>query len=102
YFVVFQVPSEQIRGEHAHRVQHQFLVCVTGRCSVVADDGVHRQEFHLDAPNLAVYLPPMTWGAQYKYSRDAVLLVLASGEYDPADYIREYADFVELKRSAHA
>jgi len=100
YFLVFQVPSEELRGEHAHRAQHQFLVCVHGRCAVVADDGLHRQEFLLDAPNLAVYLPPMTWGVEYKYSHDAVLLVLSSGEYDPADYIRDYSEFLALKRPA--
>jgi UDP-2-acetamido-3-amino-2,3-dideoxy-glucuronate N-acetyltransferase len=98
YFLVFEVPTEQVRGEHAHRAQHQFLVCVHGRCSVVADDGTHRQEFLLDAPNLGLYLPPMTWGVQYKYSRDAVLLVLASGEYDAADYIRDYPEFLALKK----
>ncbi len=98
YFLVFQVPTEQVRGEHAHRAQHQFLVCVHGRCSVVADDGAHRQEFLLDAPQLGLYLPPMTWAVQYKYSRDAVLLVLASGEYDAADYIRDYPEFLAAKR----
>jgi hypothetical protein len=40
----------------------------------------------------------MTWGVQYKYSHDAVLLVLSSGEYDPADYIRDYSEFLALKR----
>jgi len=98
YFLVFQVPSKELRGEHAHRAQHQFLVCVHGRCAVVADDGVHRQEFILDAPNLAVYLPPMTWAVEYQYSPDAVLLVLSSGAYDAADYIRDYAEFLALKR----
>ena len=73
-------------------------VCVHGRCAVVADDGVHRQEFILDAPNLAVYLPPMTWAVEYQYSPDAVLLVLSSGAYDAADYIRDYAEFLALKR----
>jgi dTDP-4-dehydrorhamnose 3,5-epimerase-like enzyme len=98
YFVVFQVPTEEMRGEHAHRVQYHFLVCVHGRCSVLADDGVHRHEFLLDAPNLGLYIAPMTWAVQYKFSRDAVLLVLASGHYDPADYIRNYAEFLSLKK----
>ena len=97
YFLVFQIPTEQVRGEHAHRAQHQFLVCVTGRCSVVADDGVQRQEFLLDTPQIGLHIAPMTWAVQYKYSHNAVLLVLASGEYDAADYIRDYADFLSLK-----
>lgn len=94
YFVVYSVPSEKVRGEHAHRACHQFLVCLKGSCAVVADDGRHRQEFTLDGPGLGLYLPPMTWSVQYKYSSDAILLVLASDYYDPADYIRDYDTFL--------
>ncbi len=96
YFIVFDVPSMETRGEHAHRVCHQFLICVRGSCAVVADDGTHRQEFLLDRPDVGVHLPPMVWGIQYKYSADAVLLVYASHYYDSADYIRNYAEFRQL------
>ncbi len=93
YFMVFQVPSMEIRGEHAHRDCHQFLICVKGSCSVVADDGINHQEFFLDRPNIGIYFPPMVWGIQYKYSADAMLLVFASHHYDVNDYIRDYAEF---------
>lgn len=96
YFLVFDVPSVETRGEHAHRICHQFLVCVKGRCSVVADDGKQRHEFLLDSPDVGVHLPPMVWGIQYKYSADAVLLVFASEHYDSADYIRDYDEFIAL------
>jgi UDP-2-acetamido-3-amino-2,3-dideoxy-glucuronate N-acetyltransferase len=94
YFLVFDVPSMETRGEHAHKECHQFLICVRGSCSVVADDGANRQEFVLDRPNVGIHLPPMVWGIQYKYSSDAVLLVFASHYYDAADYIRNYGDFI--------
>lgn len=96
YFLVFDVPSEKTRGQHAHKVCHQFLICVKGRCSVVADDGKSRQDFFLDSPSLGLYLPPMTWGTQYKYSSDAILLVFASDYYDGADYIRDYDEYKSL------
>ncbi len=96
YFMVFDVPSIETRGEHAHRECHQFLVCVRGSCAVVADDGVNRQEFLLDRPELGIYLPPMIWGIQYKYSSDAVLMVFASHYYDSADYIRDYSEFLTV------
>jgi len=96
YFLVFDVPSEKTRGQHAHKTCHQFLICVKGRCAVLADDGKFRQEFLLDSPALGVYLPPMTWGTQYKYSPDAVLLVFASDYYDATDYIRDYDEFTSL------
>jgi len=95
YFLVFDVPSSEIRGEHAHRTCHLFMVCVRGSVSVVADDGERREEFHLDHPNLGVHLPPMVWGTQYKYTPDAVLLVFASEHYDPDDYIRDYQQFLD-------
>jgi hypothetical protein len=69
---------------------------VHGSCHIVADDGVSRQEFVLDRPEVGVYIPPLVWAVQYKYSPDAVLLVLASDPYDPADYIRNYSAFLEI------
>lgn len=98
YFMVFDVPSEKTRGEHAHHKCHQFLICVRGSCAVVVDDGQRRAEVVLDSLDKGIYLPPLTWGVQYKYSRDAVLLVFASHYYDAADYIRDYAAFVEIVR----
>lgn len=96
FFIVYGVPSREVRGEHAHLKCHQFLVCLHGSCSVVADDGHRKVEIPLAAPNLGLYLPPMTWGIQYKYSPDAMLLVFASDYYDPSDYIRDYSDFTQL------
>jgi hypothetical protein len=96
YFIVFDVPNAEVRGEHAHRTCQQFLVCVRGSCSVVADDGHVRDEFRLDDPSLGLYLPPLTWGIQYKYSHDATLLVFASEFYDSNEYIRDYSEFVRL------
>jgi acetyltransferase-like isoleucine patch superfamily enzyme/dTDP-4-dehydrorhamnose 3,5-epimerase-like enzyme len=94
YFFVYDVPGSEIRGEHAHYECHQFLVPVSGRLHVIADDGRSRQEFELDNKRTGLYLPPMVWGVQYRYSRDCVLLVLASHEYDPADYVRDYSLFL--------
>jgi UDP-2-acetamido-3-amino-2,3-dideoxy-glucuronate N-acetyltransferase len=98
YFIVFDVPGKEVRGEHAHKQLHQFLVCVKGSCSVVVDDGQRRQELLLDTPGLGLHIPPMVWATEYKYTSDAVLLVLASDVYDPDDYIRSYDEFLALKR----
>jgi len=96
YFLVFDVPSAETRGEHAHRRCHQFLLCVSGSVQVLADDGRNRAEFRLDRPDLGIHLPPMTWGTQYRYSADAVLLVFASEAYDADEYIRSYDEFLAL------
>lgn len=94
YFIVHDVPTKEVRGEHAHRALHQVLVCIRGSVTVLVDDGVHRQETVLDSPELALHVPPMVWCVQYKYTADAALLVLASDAYDPDDYIRDYEQFL--------
>ena len=96
YFLVFDVNSMEVRGEHAHKTLHQFLVCIKGSCCLVVDDGTNREEIRLDSPAIGVHIPPMVWGIQYKYSSDAVLLVLASEKYDAADYIRDYDEFLKI------
>lgn len=100
FFMVFQVPLVEVRGEHAHKKCHQFLICTRGKMSAIADDGFNRQEFVLDRPDLGLYLPPTVWGVQYKYSPDAVLLVFASHYYDGADYIRDYSEFRQFVGAA--
>jgi UDP-2-acetamido-3-amino-2,3-dideoxy-glucuronate N-acetyltransferase len=95
-FTVFNVPSKDVRGEHAHHECEQFLLCLAGSVSCVVDNGQTRQEFRLDRPDLGLYLPAMVWGSQYNYSPDAILLVFASHEYDADDYIRDYDRFLAL------
>ena len=94
WFLVYDVPSREVRGEHAHRVCHQFLICVAGQVRVAVDDGENRGEVILDAPTVGLYVPPRVWASQYRYDNSAVLLVLASHPYDPDDYIREYDSFL--------
>ena len=100
YFLVFGVSGRHIRGAHAHKKLHQFLICVSGSCHCVADDGRNRQEFVLDSRSTGLHIPPMVWGVQYKYSADATLLVLASDHYDGGDYIRDYSEFLRLKNES--
>lgn len=98
-FFVYGVPSKEVRGEHAHRRCHQFLIALHGSVSCIVDDGATRSEFLLDDPSLGLHMPPMTWGTQYRYSQDAVLAVFASHPYDDADYIRDYDEFTTAARA---
>jgi dTDP-4-dehydrorhamnose 3,5-epimerase-like enzyme len=98
FFMVFDVPGREIRGEHAHRRCHQFLIAARGSLAVVVDDGTAREEIPLEAPTVGLYVPPMVWAVQYKYSPDALLLVFASDAYDPDDYIRDYDEFLGALR----
>jgi UDP-2-acetamido-3-amino-2,3-dideoxy-glucuronate N-acetyltransferase len=95
FFYISQVPEGEPRGIHAHKECHQFLVCLTGQVKAMVDDGESREVVTLRNDGTGLHMPPLTWGAQYDYSDDAVLLVLASHRYDPADYIHDYDEFLE-------
>ena len=98
FFLISDVPNEKIRGEHAHYKCHQFLICTKGSCSVTLDDGNKRVSINLNNFNKGLYIPPRIWSSQYNYSKDASLLVFASHEYDPNDYIRYYNFFLKIRK----
>lgn len=102
FFSVFEVPSDQARGQHAHKDLHQFLVCLRGECSVMVDDGSVRAEITLNTPTLGVHISPLVWATQHKFSSDALLFVAASEIYDPSSYIRDYDKYLELVRKGKA
>ena len=97
FFVVFDVPSTEIRGQHAHKELHEFVVALRGSVTVSIDDKVSQKTFTLNRPTQGLHIPPKTWRTLYEYSSDVVLLVLASHKYDAADYIRDYDTFLNFK-----
>ncbi len=98
YFLIGAVPAGSLRGEHAHRALHQFLVCVNGSCRVVIDDGVVREEVLLATPGIGLHIPPMIWTTVVHKSPETIVLVLASQVYAEADYIRDHDEFSRLVR----
>jgi UDP-2-acetamido-3-amino-2,3-dideoxy-glucuronate N-acetyltransferase len=92
-FWICNVPSQYVRGEHAHKKCHQALICVNGSCKVNVDNGYERQEITLKSPEICLSISPGIWASQYAFSKDAVLMVLASHTYNAHDYIRDYGSF---------
>jgi dTDP-4-dehydrorhamnose 3,5-epimerase-like enzyme len=86
------------RGFHAHRQLEQLAVCLAGRCRVLLDDGRSREDVWLDSPSKGLCIGKMIWHEMHDFSADCVFLVLASDWYDKADYIRDYAVFLEHVR----
>jgi hypothetical protein len=95
YFVVFNVPGGETRGDHAHRRVTQALIAIRGAITVTLDDGRIRDSVVLDDPAVALLIPPRVWAAQ-TFSAGSILLVLCSETYDASEYIRTYNDFREI------
>ena len=102
-YYLFGTKKDVTRGLHAHLVLKQVMLCVTGSCKILLDDGVVRESVFLDCSTKGLLVESLVWREMSEFSDDCVLLVVASELYDEADYIRNYEVFkknVELGRLA--
>jgi acetyltransferase-like isoleucine patch superfamily enzyme/dTDP-4-dehydrorhamnose 3,5-epimerase-like enzyme len=95
-FFVHNVPSGDVRGEHAHRTCAQLLLALSGSVSVVVDDGVRREEIRLDNPSVGLFISPKLWSTQYHFTPGTVLAVFCSENYDSQEYIRDHDEFLDF------
>lgn len=84
-----------VRGHHAHRKLEQIIIPIAGNCDFILDDGKTREKVHLSSPNQGLYIKHNIWREFTNFSKDCVILVLASEHYDEADYIRDYETFLK-------
>ena len=91
--------NEQPRGFHAHKNLQQIVLCVSGKCRIILDDGETREDVWLDTPNQGLFISNNVWREMHDFSKDCVLLVLASQHYDEADYIRDYKNFLIFSKN---
>lgn len=95
-FYIYGSDTDVIRGCHANRNSEFVLINVAGTSRVRVKDGKGNEIIYdLNRPHAGIYLPMMVWKEMYDFSRDSVLLVLASTHYDPDEYIRDYNIFVK-------
>ncbi len=98
-FYLYDVPTEENRGAHAHKELHQFLICLSGSFDVALDDGNIQKTIHLNRPWAGLHIPPMIWAAEINFDPGTVCLVLTSDLFEEADYIRSYDDFLSIVNS---
>lgn len=96
-FYIYDVPTAASRGAHAHKQQHQFLICLSGSFDVELDDGLNRRVVHLNRPWKGLHVPPTIWAAEVNFDPGTLCLVLASDTFSEADYIRDYDAFIESR-----
>lgn len=81
------------RGEHAHKQLHQLIVCMHGSVSIDLEDAEGESSYKLDAADKGLLVEPGSWRRLYDFSKDSVVAIFASHEYDEEDYIRDYSAF---------
>lgn len=97
-YYIFDTKKDVARGFHAHKNLQQVLVCIAGSCVVKLDDGSTIEEIKLDCPSLGLFIDKMVWHEMYNFSKDCVLMVLASDYYEEKDYLRDYQMFLSYKK----
>lgn len=98
-FYIYDSDSNIIRGNHANLKSEFVLINAQGSSKVRVKDGVGGEHIYiLDQPHMGLYLPRMVWKEMYDFSKNSLLLVLASENYDAEEYIRNYDEFQKIVR----
>lgn len=98
-YYIWDTAHDVIRGKHAHRHLQQVIICLRGECDFIIDDGTTRDTIHLDKPTEGLYLNNNVWREFSNFSKDCIVLVLASEHYIPTDYIHDYSEFLKLVKN---
>lgn len=97
-YYLYDVPSGESRGGHAHYELEQFIIAASGSFDVVLDDGTNKRRVSLNRPHLALHVVPGLWRELDNFSSGSICMVLASNSYEERDYIRDYKIFLSLKK----
>ena len=102
-FYIYGSDPDVVRGRHANRRSEFVLINVAGTSKVrVIDRKGNEMVIHLKRPHTGVYIPAMVWKDMYDFSPDSVLLVLSSEHYDPAEYIRDFDEYLKVCENGEA
>lgn len=92
-YYIYNVADGIRRGFHSHNDLEQVLIAVNGSVKILVKTPDEEQVIELNDPSKGLYIGPMVWREMFDFSEQAVLLVLASHEYDENDYIRDYSEY---------
>lgn len=97
-YYLYDIPGGEARGGHAHRELQQLIISAMGAFDVVVDDGSKKKRFSLNRAYYGLYMPNYIWRELDNFSSGSICLVLASLLYDENEYIRDYDDFLSIKK----
>lgn len=96
-YYLYDIPSGEIRGGHAHKELYQLMVATSGSFNVLLDDGENKKIVTLNRPDRGLMIVPGIWRELMEFSSGAICMVLASHKYSEEDYVRVYGEFKEYK-----
>lgn len=94
---IYDVPGGEIRGSHAFKDSHEFIVALSGSFDVVLHDGKKEVKYNLNRSYFGLYVPNMMWRRLEGFSTNSLALIVSNIKYDTNDYIRNFDEFKKLK-----
>jgi hypothetical protein len=98
-YYLFDVPSNAKRGGHAHKEQFELLIPLSGSFDVILNDGENQQTITLNKPDKGLLIKSNIWRELENFSSGSVCLVISSGEFLEADYIRNFDAFLDFLKT---
>jgi len=95
---IYDVPGGEFRGSHALKETEEFIVALSGSFDVVFHDGKKERKISLNRSYYGVYLPKLTWRKLENFSTNSLAMILASTNYNENDYIRDFEQFLTIKK----
>jgi hypothetical protein len=96
-FYLYDIPSGEARGAHAHRECHQIIIAASGSFEIELDDSISKKTIMLNRPFYGLHIPPGIWAQEINFSSGSICLVMTSEFYMESDYIRDYSQFINYK-----
>ena len=98
---IYDVPGGEIRGSHAFKKSHEFIIALSGSFDVILNDGENERKCSLNRSYYGLYVPNLLWRSIENFSTNSCALIVSSIEYDVADYIRDFHEFKTLKNEVN-
>ena len=95
---IYDVPGGESRGGHAFKQNEEFIVALSGAFDVTVDDGDNKKRFTLNRSYYGLYVPAGLWREMENFSTNSLALEFGSIHYDEYDYIRDYDEYLKMKK----
>lgn len=96
---IYDVPGGESRGGHAFINNQEVVIALSGAFDVIVDDGERQKKFELNRSYYGLYIPAGLWRTIEDFSTNSFALEFGSEFYSAEDYIRDYDDFLKLKKN---
>ena len=90
---IYDVPGGELRGSHAFKKSHEFIIALSGSFDIVLHDGNNEKKYSLNRSYHGLYVPNLLWRRLENFSTNSLALLVSSISYDGDDYIRDFEQF---------